>query len=293
MTRPNQRFPRAGAARAGAEGAGGLAGRRSRCAGGRRTGPGLADQRGAKRPHSRARGPRGGLRRITGSGHRKRDAALIAASRFRKRMATRVAALRHLAVAVAPRPRDTSPGTMRSKALGQRRHVLLSMPRRHQVKLEPMLMTWHARRDPALRREAAAGPAGRMPQGMLLRRWGAVRIGRATSATSATGGRPPAPTSQVLQLITVVAPDPAARYRLAFLCTIQVALGSARRSGDVANYPAGNGWAQTPRTQPRSQRCAGSPSDRGCQSRDTVNGAMGSGSAKLCMPAYRTPVCHS
>ena len=58
-------------------------------------------------------------------------------------------------------------------------------------------------------------------------------------------------------------------------------------------YSPGSGPAQTSRTHPRSQRCAGSPSKRGCQSKETVNGAMGTGSAKLCMPAYRTPVCRS
>jgi len=61
----------------------------------------------------------------------------------------------------------------------------------------------------------------------------------------------------------------------------------------LGHYLPGRCSAQTPRTHPRSQRCAGSPSNRGCQSKDTVNGAMGNGSAKLCIPAYRTPVCRS
>ena len=52
--------------------------------------------------------------------------------------------------------------------------------------------------------------------------------------------------------------------------------------------PAVSCPAQTPRRHPCSQRCAGSPSKRGCQSKETVNGATDTGSAKLCLPAYRT-----
>ena len=50
---------------------------------------------------------------------------------------------------------------------------------------------------------------------------------------------------------------------------------------------------QTSRTQPRSQRCAGSASSRGCQSRETVISGMATGSGKLCIPARRFPVWRS
>ena len=51
--------------------------------------------------------------------------------------------------------------------------------------------------------------------------------------------------------------------------------------------------AQTSRTHPRSQRCAGSASSRGCQSNETVISGMATGSGKLCIPARRFPVCRS
>ena len=50
---------------------------------------------------------------------------------------------------------------------------------------------------------------------------------------------------------------------------------------------------QMSRTQPRSQRCAGSASSRGCQSSETVTSGGETGSGKLCMPARRFPVCRS
>jgi type I site-specific restriction-modification system R (restriction) subunit len=51
--------------------------------------------------------------------------------------------------------------------------------------------------------------------------------------------------------------------------------------------------AHASRTHPRSQRCAGSASNRGCQSIETVNSGTETGSGKLCIPARRFPVCRS
>jgi hypothetical protein len=50
---------------------------------------------------------------------------------------------------------------------------------------------------------------------------------------------------------------------------------------------------QISRTTPRSQRCAGSASNRGCQSNDTVNSGVVTGRAKLCIPARKIPVWRS
>ena len=51
--------------------------------------------------------------------------------------------------------------------------------------------------------------------------------------------------------------------------------------------------AQISRTWPRSQRCAGSASSHGCQSNETVNSGVETGSGKLCISARRLPVCCS
>jgi hypothetical protein len=51
--------------------------------------------------------------------------------------------------------------------------------------------------------------------------------------------------------------------------------------------------AQASRTHPRSQRCAGSASCRGCQSNETVNSEVKNGRGKLCIPARMFPVCRS
>ena len=76
----------------------------------------------------------------------------------------------------------------------------------------------------------------------------------------------------------------------------QIAQGQGGdRSGDpgrahawLARRPrAGRCAAQTSRTQPRSQRCAGSASSRGCQSNETVISGMATGRGKLCIPARR------
>ncbi|MDN8693990.1 hypothetical protein Q0M89_14575, partial [Staphylococcus aureus] len=42
---------------------------------------------------------------------------------------------------------------------------------------------------------------------------------------------------------------------------------------------------------PRNHKCAGSAAKRGCQSSDTVNASVGTGSAKLCRPCRRLAVC--
>ena len=52
----------------------------------------------------------------------------------------------------------------------------------------------------------------------------------------------------------------------------------------------GSDQPHTSRTQPRSQRCAGSASSRGCQSNETVTSGIETGSGKLCIPARRFPV---
>lgn len=54
-----------------------------------------------------------------------------------------------------------------------------------------------------------------------------------------------------------------------------------------------NQLAQASRTQPRSQRCAGSASILGCQSNDTVISGVGTGRGKLCIPARKASVCRS
>ena len=50
---------------------------------------------------------------------------------------------------------------------------------------------------------------------------------------------------------------------------------------------------QVSRTRLRNQRCAGSASNRGCQSNETVTSSAGIGRAKLYIPARRFPVCRS
>ena len=55
--------------------------------------------------------------------------------------------------------------------------------------------------------------------------------------------------------------------------------------------PAARCAAQASRTQARSQRCAGSASSLGCQSIETVNSGVATGSGKLNISARRFPVC--
>ena len=49
----------------------------------------------------------------------------------------------------------------------------------------------------------------------------------------------------------------------------------------------------TSRTWPRSQRCAGSASIRGCQSNETVTSGVETGRGNPCILARRFPVCRS